>query len=828
MDDMLRQRFASQMSQGSLVLFTGAGFSLNARNRLGNTIPSVTDLRAALWPIAFPDTDPDDESTLGEVYHQASKLAGNRVKHVCTDLLTVDPATVPPEYETWLSSPWFRIYTVNVDDLEEAASHAFTLPRRIRSMSALTDSAIPANNPDLMCIHLNGRVGDYPDMTFSERQYGERTARPDPWYQHLVADISNKPVLFVGTNLDEPPLWQHLELRGARHRRSRELRPGSYLVAPHLSVGRRAMLRDLNIEWIPMSQEEFASSVLEEMAESRAQGMKIVSERVERRMKKSYFTLDSLQLAPGLDLAEYLMGIEPRWEDIAEGYAVEREFEQNLTAQLEIDNPNVCIITGTAGSGKTTTLMRIALKLRARGKVVAWLHPEYEGSLREIRREILSSSAEVIIIDDADQFGRASGSFLAELANENPDAIVIASVRSTRYDDLELERHLRQLKLTQFTVPHLEDSDITLLLDVLERAGRLGRLRGMSRPSQERAFREVAGRQLIVAMVEATSGERFDEKIDRECGELGMELGLVYAVFAVATNLRHFLYMDESLLAIGDASNEALNHVQALINQKLVIPTELGGYQVRHRYIADRVVEYFKSNSQLGDPMRGLLFAFASKVLSETSRKSREWQLLIRLLNHEVLMRLVHDAGEIRECYEEVEGLLSWDYHFWLQRGCFEVKSGDLRLAQNFIEQARSLEPNDFLVRNEWSYMMLKRAHDDPTNLAAQDWAAQAFSELEEAIQERGSTDSYPYHVYGSQGLAWARRAIMTDEERVALLDRLRSVMNEAVRRHSQSRGLQQLRADVEAEYLEMSLPPGQRRPFGHVDRMGSRPAANE
>ena len=95
-----------------------------------------------------------------------------------------------------------------------------------------------------------------------------------------------------------------------------------------------------------------------------------------------------------------------------------------------------------------------------------------------------------------------------------------------------------------------------------------------------------------------------------------MQLGLVYAVTAVATNLRHQLFMDEILLAVGDSSNEALNQVQALINQKLIIPTDGGGYQVRHRYIADRAVEYFKTNNQLGEPMRGLLFAIASKVHS--------------------------------------------------------------------------------------------------------------------------------------------------------------------------------------------------------------------
>jgi thymidine kinase len=582
------------------------------------------------------------------------------------------------------------------------------------------------------------------------------------------------------------------------------------------------MLSDLNIEWIQMDQEEFATTVLADMAESRAQGLKLLSETAERRMTRSFMLLDSLQVSPGIDLAEYLMGREPRWEDVTEGYAVEREFERDLIRQLETDRPAVCIVTGTAGSGKTTTLMRVALQLRAKGKSVAWVNPEYEGSLRELRRDIFAASVDVVVIDDAEQFGRASGGLLAELASENSNALLMASVRSTRYEDLELGRHLVELGMVQFTVPHLENSDISILLDVLEQAGRLGRLRGLGRSAQERAFREVAGRQLIVAMAEATSGERFDDKLDRECSELGMDLGLVYAVVAVATNFRHQLFMDEILLAIGDSSNEALNRVQSLINQKLVIPTESHGYQVRHRYIADRAVDYFKANNQLGEPMRGLLFAIASKVHSDESRRSREWQLFIRLLNHDVLMRLVQDAARIRECYEEVENLLSWDYHFWLQRGCFEVKSGDLRLAQNFLEQARSLQPNDFLVRTEWSYMMLKRAQESPTELAAPEWAEAAFAELEDAIQERGSTDSYPYHVYGSQGLGWARRSIMADEQRIALLERLRSVMNEAVRRHPSARDLQQLRSDIEAEYLEMSLPAEQRRRYVPDQRVGN------
>jgi len=40
---------------------------------------------------------------------------------------------------------------------------------------------------------------------------------------------------------------------------------------------------------------------------------------------------------------------------------------------------------------------------------------------------------------------------------------------------------------------------------------------------------------------------------------------------------------------------------------------------------------------------------------------------------------------EARDIYEELESILSWDYHYWLQKGSLEVEAGDIRLAENFL-----------------------------------------------------------------------------------------------------------------------------------------------
>jgi hypothetical protein len=132
--------------------------------------------------------------------------------------------------------PWRRHYTLNIDNLDEAISGQYQLPRPIESISALNHAPIQSNN--LLSVHLNGRLADFPNVTFSVRQYGRRLGGPDPWYEMLTTELLSNPVLFVGTALDEPGLWQHLELRQQRNEGDVELRPPSYLVTPTLSRAR--------------------------------------------------------------------------------------------------------------------------------------------------------------------------------------------------------------------------------------------------------------------------------------------------------------------------------------------------------------------------------------------------------------------------------------------------------------------------------------------------------------------------------------------------------------------------------------------------------------
>jgi hypothetical protein len=179
---------------------------------------------------------------------------------------------------------------------------------------------------------------------------------------------------------------------------------------------------------------------------------------------------------------------------------------------------------------------------------------------------------------------------------------------------------------------------------------------------------------------------------------------------------------------------------------------------------------------------------------------------LSTIINHEFVERAL-GLEDARNLYGSIEHPLSWDYHYWLQRGSLEVEFGDTNLAENFLSQAKGLAPDDEpLVETEWAYLLFKQALEEPKGLEAPRLVEEATVILEDLIGRRGHMDSYPYHVLGSQGLAWARRGLSSSVEKERYLGKLIKRLEEGVRRHAHAGDLRQLRDDVQKAYLSLAV----------------------
>lgn len=817
-------RLKSQLSRAEVLLFTGAGFGLAATDRNGRPIPGTEELKRALWEICFPSDAYDTSSSLGDLYELALRRKPSALRELIETRFSVDPDTLPDFYRLYFDFPWVRMYTLNVDDIELAAERRFSLKRPIKAISATATGAEDiraVQKEKLEVVHLNGMISaPLESLTFSETQYAQRSAGPEPWYARCVADLVAHPVIFIGTELHEAPLWQHMELRRRRAGSGRDLRPTGILVAPTLSPSRRELLRDLRIEWVAESAESFASQVLSVLVPSANLGFVHLSEQLRLSGRVSVPLVSELAAErPDLE-TQYLLGAEPHWSDLLAGRAVGRADDEVLYAEArEIlsgkKQKTGFVVTGTAGTGKSTALMRLSLRLSGEGVPVFWIDRDSEAAPPLIRQRVREAKGPVVLaVDDADLFGRQLVNLMRDLVPTREDFLFVAAMRSTKVDELcATIRDSGELGIAEHTIPNLADADIDALIANLDRHNRLGILKGKSEAQRRAAFQAEAGRQLLVAMIQATSGRRFEEKAHHELLELEEPQRFVYALVAVASASRLYLTRDEILIGTGEISGDALAALDRLVARHLVVaPPPTYRYRARHRVIGDLILDKLAELGQLKEVLAGLAFAAASKVDPVLDRRDRAWRLLVRVINHAFLLRVLR-VPDARSVYAQVEQILSFDYHYWLQRGSLEVEAGDVRDAENFLSQALSLAPDDYRVETAYAYMQIRKAYEEPHRADAAVLAEEALGRLENAIQHRGANDVHPYHVLGSQGLSWARRAGLKRLERRALLERLLRNVEDGVKRHPASRELQKLHSDVRREYLMTTVSGSGQQP---------------
>lgn len=247
------------------MLFTGAGFSAAARDHSGATIPTTDEITQEIWELCFADEE-RDKSSLTDLFYFASRHCSRDLDRLLKRRLCVDPKSLDESYRQWFSVPWKRAWTLNVDDIEQAAAHRFDLPRPIETLSALStdyDERLLEGGA-LPFVHLNGFIGDgIKKVTFSTTQYGDRLARHDPWYERFIDDLVHHPFVIVGTRLEEAPFWRTLHTVYGRDANEKLELTQAVIVSNSLTRARRLLLADLGIKWLQMSAQDFAREVLE-------------------------------------------------------------------------------------------------------------------------------------------------------------------------------------------------------------------------------------------------------------------------------------------------------------------------------------------------------------------------------------------------------------------------------------------------------------------------------------------------------------------------------------------------------------------------------------
>ncbi len=468
------EAFRSALAAGQYNLLLGAGASMDASNKLG-PIPSGDVFKEDLCRATGAST----KHSLQRVF---SLLKGKQVD----DLVTARFVGCKPGRTANLISHflWKRIFTWNIDDVLQNYYEKNKTKQHLKTIHYKDEFSEASGLNELMSIHLHGTVL-HPDKgyIFSREHYIQQMHSVNPWMSVLATFMRSEPMIISGTSLDEPDLDHYLSFRSDLT--SRTDRGPSILVTREDDaitadlcerhnllhfIGWTSDFLDYCVQLLPYppTPEELAPAELRDL----------IPKEVGRAATIAFNS--DFQLVPGSAApaknSRFQYGHAPTWQDFAARLDVPRAAVPNLIGKIEklLSNPQapvkLVLLTGVAGSGKTTIVRRAAFELAGRGVRV------FECSaLSRIDRstaDVLNAieGPTVVLIDNFADQAAAISETMGRLSRL--DVVFLAAERSYRLSYLETVMAEANVEIVR--APAVSQADAERLIDKYFEAGNLG------------------------------------------------------------------------------------------------------------------------------------------------------------------------------------------------------------------------------------------------------------------------------------------------------------------------------------------------------------------
>ncbi|GLP65960.1 hypothetical protein TUSST3_25800 [Streptomyces sp. TUS-ST3] len=749
------EAFYQQISTGRMILVAVSGVHPEGG-------PIDTDMLTQRLTEAVYGEVPDPPPTTPEIWDTALDHLGRRgVEQYLTEL-RMDNRVFAQAAHRMLHAPWWRIYDFTATDtFSSVLQHDAKVAENNTFVNAMLRNPV-GGNATVEAVAMHGDPGSATTLAFGVPADDDVAPRA-LWFRKLKAELLCHPTVFMAASPSSRSLWQALAL--AQPQTDSESFPRFVITGPG-SAADRARIRQAGLTHIQALPHEFASRRLVPGLEILQQGKRRLADvRVGARRNSGIKLVSALVDSAPDGSVEFLKGQDPTWGDVTDGYAAKLSITDRIRAAAqpsENGKHRLVLVEGRAGSGKTTALMQYAYELHKAGRTVAWIDREATDPLPNLKAQAQNMSAEAIFVDDVDIFGSLGASLLKELSNGGK-VLVVAAIRTTRADELDASFQPQPVSADE----PLKDEDLGHIVDVLHQHGLPGILKGHKLRQQKiDKLRELCDRSLLAAMIQVVTGKRFEDKVASEYHDLDPEKVAVYStvcVFESAIVFKKRGIEQEDLLQIVSGPYAPKPSLQTAINRlvatRFLTRAADGTIRCRQRTIADTVVDTVlrKTPDRLGDVIEFLLKFYAQYAAGIRDNDDPYRRIMIRLLNHSLMVSLRLNPRRVRDIYATVHELLKDNFHYWLQRGEFELERGDLGIAENHLETAQGCDGGgtDHFVLTAWSAIRLRRSTTNPGDGNLCDRALEAIGVLEGVTLRHGGASPHSFSVVARRGTEW-------------------------------------------------------------------------
>jgi tetratricopeptide (TPR) repeat protein len=770
--DELPPVLVADANAGRLVLFLGAGASENAIHPTGQSPPTASQLAAALAKEFLSASYKD--RPLAQVAELAiSETDLVRVQSFIRDLL--HPFQPSPSHKLLPMFRWKAIATTNYDLLVErayqAVSERFQTPVAFLKNGQRVEERLQGATNGVVFLKLHGCISDIEDqncpLILTPDQYITHRHGRSRLFDRLKELAYEHSIVFIGHRLadsDIRAILLELDSLGT-------MRPRFYLVTPGLSKPDVRLWESRRVTCIDATFDSFITRL--DSASPRAlrplHSQVITAHPIAKHFAVSPTTQLSADLAHALESdIEYLhstisagpvtptafyKGYFTDWGPIQQDLDIPRSVTQQVLhdlvfppVELKSGEQDLVLIKGHAGAGKSVVLHRVAWELAtAFDKLVVFLKRSGRLTLEPLRELHRLTQKRIYLFVDG-LVDRASDveSLLLAARRERVPITLVGAERNNEWNVAcgALESYLS----TTHDVRYLSRAEIAALIDKLTEHRSLGHLAGMTREQQMLELEEHAGRQLLVALHEATFGKPFGDIILDEFNSItfpdAKDLYLTVAILhRLRAPARAGLISRIHGIPFKDFKSRLFEPLEFVVFARQADSGQDYVYETRHPHVAELVFERVLIDAKV----RFAEYERIIKALDVDFSVDRD--ALLRLVNHRELRTLFPDASMIRDLYAAAVARVGEDALLLQQQALFEMHTdhGDLELAEGLLVKARLLMPRNRSLLHSQAELALRRSQSAVNQLKRQVHRARAREIAESMIQE-SPRSSFPHH----------------------------------------------------------------------------------
>jgi Flp pilus assembly protein TadD/cold shock CspA family protein len=782
---------------GTIVLVLGAGASKEATDEHGNTPPMAGELADKLRAkFLGGDYEGYSLSEVSELAISESNL-GDVQDYIASIFNLFQPGVV---HRTLATFRWHGIATTNYDLVLERAydkniDAAQTLVPFLQNGDRV-DERLRRSNP-LPYLKLHGCITRTRDtelpLILTPDQYVEYRKNRSRLFDRFKDWAGDHPVVFAGYRIQDSDFRAILlELDATMG----PLRPRYYAILPSFTETQQRFWEGKKITLIKGKFGEFVDALDKKVtgafrgirpatpvetlaiAERFASADTVLSENARLFLENDVAYVRGITAVEPLRPRDFYRGVNPLWSAIEQNLDVRRRLVDTLLSDHfladDIDGSRVALIHAHAGAGKTVLLQRTAWDAaKEHNRLCLYLKPT--GAINSAAIvEIAHACAERIylFVDDILQHASPIERLLKALPDTTAQVTLVAAARSS--DWATYTGSLPNYLSVEYELRYLTEDDVETLVGLLERHKALFNLECKSAQERRDAFIKRAGRQLLVALHEATLGMPFSEIIQDEYRTISPPLAKaiytsICVMFRFNVPVRAGIISRIHNIMFSEFSDKFLGPLQNIVRVLKDETSQDYYYVARHPHIADIVfLEAIKTvEERYGEYLKCL-----DHIDIDYSADRRAFNQLIRA---KALLELFPDPQMVYDIFELAVKKAGDDHVLLHQRAIYEMQrsNGNLTDAHMYLLKAKESAPRNTTIDHSLAELALRRAKEATSDIAALKYLEDAAAICRPLIRS-GADSSYARHTLVKVGIFQLQQSLkggqVSDDELAKML----------------------------------------------------------